>query len=476
LNILLGLDAGDFRQGVSAAVDEVLRLRKNVRLISKEERVSRATVRAAIREQLAQDREAAQAAKQQQREALRQSTLNNRLNAQLDAQAARERVQAARQKVRDDTRQHRDESGLIRDNLRQAREAAREAARADQQRRQSLQNVSRGIGSVGNAAASAAGAVREMLTFAGSRVASGVAASFQGIAQAIGSIIGPTERVGQTVSNVVGGLGMALGKGLGAVGDLLGTTISMVGTVAGKLVGGLLNLIPLVGPALAGIANALGGIVSAAGAALGAVARVLGEIIGGFAQLGGEILGGVVSALVNVGTMAVVTAARFEQMELAFAGMLGSADRAKAVLDDLFQFAAVTPFSFAGVTQATQRLLAFGFSAENAVGIMKRMADVAAAMPEGIDEGLKRVTRAIGEMQAKGRVSAQEMRQLADAGLPVWDALARHLSTGQRPVGAGRHRVPAEPLRALRGHGGQTRPVHARPVQHAQGQRKPRAA
>jgi len=39
------------------------------------------------------------------------------------------------------------------------------------------------------------------------------------------------------------------------------------------------------------------------------------------------------------------------------------------------------------------------------------------------------VTRAIGEMQAKGRVSAQEMRQLADAGLPVWDALARHLST-----------------------------------------------
>lgn len=129
----------------------------------------------------------------------------------------------------------------------------------------------------------------------------------------------------------------------------------------------------------------------------------------------------------SVAVEAVSTAAKFEQMEIAFTGMLGSADKAKSVLDDLFQFAATTPFTFEGVTQATQRLLAFGFSAENAVGIVKQMADVAAAMPEGIDEGLKRVTRAIGEMQAKGRVSAQEMRQLADAGIPVWDALAQRI-------------------------------------------------
>lgn len=339
----------------------------------------------------------------------------------------RAREQAARQKVRDDTRQHRDESWLIRDRLKQQREAARESARAANQQRQAMLGVSRGIGNVGNAAASAAASVRGMMTFGAGRVAGGVGGALGSVAQVMGSIIGPTERIGQTVSSVIGGSFSAAGKIVGAFGDLLGLTISGASVAIGKLGGSILGLIPLVGPALAGIIGAFGELGGVIGSVVGGAFRVFGEILGGVGKIAGEVAGGLVSALVTVGTSAVAAAVRFEQTQLAFAGMLGSADKAKSVLGDLFDFAARTPFSFEGVTQATQRLLAFGFSAENAVGIMKRMADVAAAMPEGLDEGLKRVTRAIGEMQAKGRVSAQEMRQLADAGIPVWDALATRI-------------------------------------------------
>ena len=57
--------------------------------------------------------------------------------------------------------------------------------------------------------------------------------------------------------------------------------------------------------------------------------------------------------------------AKFEQAEVAFESLLGSAEKAKDLMEDLSKFTAKTPFRFEDVAQSTRTLLSFGVEAEN---------------------------------------------------------------------------------------------------------------
>jgi len=58
--------------------------------------------------------------------------------------------------------------------------------------------------------------------------------------------------------------------------------------------------------------------------------------------------------------------ATMESNEVAFANFLGSTEKARAYLDDLYGIASRTPFEFPELTGAARRFLAFGFSAGQA--------------------------------------------------------------------------------------------------------------
>lgn len=122
----------------------------------------------------------------------------------------------------------------------------------------------------------------------------------------------------------------------------------------------------------------------------------------------------------------VKTAASFEQADIAFETLLGSGDAAKKMFDDLKEFAAKTPFEIPGLLDATKRLLAYGFAAQEVIPMLTSVGDAAAGLGLGT-EGLNRIIVALGQMRAKGAVQAEEMRQLAEAGIPAWDALAKKL-------------------------------------------------
>ena len=132
------------------------------------------------------------------------------------------------------------------------------------------------------------------------------------------------------------------------------------------------------------------------------------------------------AAFVFAGAASVKMSGDFSMTRKAFESMLGSADKAKEFLDDLAQFAAKTPFEFTGLTQASKKLLAYGFTAEQVIPLLTTIGDASSAVGLG-QEGINRVTLALGQMNAKGKVTAQEMRQLAETGLPVWDILAKKL-------------------------------------------------
>lgn len=123
------------------------------------------------------------------------------------------------------------------------------------------------------------------------------------------------------------------------------------------------------------------------------------------------------------------TASAAEQAEIAFTTMLGGADKAKEMLDSLAAFAAKTPFELAGLTEASQKLLAYGFKAKEVIPLLTAVGDATAGLGTG-QQGIDSITRALGQMKAKGKVSAEEMLQLTEAGVPAWQMLADTISKG----------------------------------------------
>lgn len=136
-----------------------------------------------------------------------------------------------------------------------------------------------------------------------------------------------------------------------------------------------------------------------------------------YGTMAAGMLGGVVTMT------GLKTASMLEQTGIAFEVILGSAKEAKKMTEWLAQTTLETPFQLEGLTHATQRLLAFGFGAEEARKHLITIGDAAAATGMGA-EGIERISLALGQMQGKQKIQSQEMRQLTEAGIPAWEMLA----------------------------------------------------
>ncbi|MBP2323350.1 tape measure domain-containing protein [Kibdelosporangium banguiense] len=112
-----------------------------------------------------------------------------------------------------------------------------------------------------------------------------------------------------------------------------------------------------------------------------------------------------------------------EQANIAFTTLLGSAVKADAFLRKLQAFAATTPFEFPELQTAASSLISIGIDAEKVIPIMTTLGNVTSGMGTGA-EGFKRATVAIQQMNAAGRITAEDLWQLRDAGIPVFDLLA----------------------------------------------------
>jgi len=85
--------------------------------------------------------------------------------------------------------------------------------------------------------------------------------------------------------------------------------------------------------------------------------------------------------------------------------------------------AIASPFDLKGVTIALRTALAYGMNLDMAKRLTRATIDFSAA--SGLSsETLTRIARAMGQVQGKGRLMAEEVRQMADAGLPVLQIMA----------------------------------------------------
>lgn len=125
---------------------------------------------------------------------------------------------------------------------------------------------------------------------------------------------------------------------------------------------------------------------------------------------------------------------QMESLNQSFTVMLGSAAAASRVTQSLAKFANETPFELAGVSKVATMLLSTQKIAERQlIPTLKKIGDVSAASAEGFS-AFPRVARALSQMLTKGRVTAEEMMQLAEAGVPAWQHLADAMGKSQAQV------------------------------------------
>lgn len=121
----------------------------------------------------------------------------------------------------------------------------------------------------------------------------------------------------------------------------------------------------------------------------------------------------------------------FQQLDVAFRTMLGSAEKANALMLQLVRTAATTPFDLQGVAQGAKQLLAYGIAAEDVNDTLVRCGDVAA----GLSIPLGDLVYLYGTTMTQGRMFTQDLRQFQGRGIPIAEELAKVLGTTTDKLG-----------------------------------------
>lgn len=104
--------------------------------------------------------------------------------------------------------------------------------------------------------------------------------------------------------------------------------------------------------------------------------------------------------------------ATIEGYQTSFEVMTGSAQEAKAVVEELTDFAAKTPFEMQDLAETVQLLMNYGFAADEAMDRMSMLGDIA----QGDAEKMNRIATAYGQMSSAGKVQLEDIKQMIEAG------------------------------------------------------------
>lgn len=119
---------------------------------------------------------------------------------------------------------------------------------------------------------------------------------------------------------------------------------------------------------------------------------------------------------------------QYSGAKIGFSTLLGET-AGQQMMDDLDEFAKKSPFDTSGVISNAQKMLAMGWDAEKIVEDMETIGNAAAATGN-LNQGLESIVRAMSQIKTKGKLSAEELNQLAEAGIAAKPMLAEALGYG----------------------------------------------
>ena len=151
--------------------------------------------------------------------------------------------------------------------------------------------------------------------------------------------------------------------------------------------------------------------------------------------IGGIVISQAFYELLNIMEQLVHGAIEFSQnmqdASVAFEYLMkGSGTSAESFLNALKDIALKSPLDTTDLTASARKLMAMGFSAKATVPALSILTDTAAVFSNSagdMSDMIDHISLAFGQMLASGKVSAQELRQLYNAGLPIYDLLSEGL-------------------------------------------------
>lgn len=126
----------------------------------------------------------------------------------------------------------------------------------------------------------------------------------------------------------------------------------------------------------------------------------------------------------------VAVRSEFQQLEISFGTMLKSKEKANALMAQLTDLAAKTPFGLQEVSEGAKRLLAFQVPAQEVTETLRRMGDVAAGL--GVPMG--QLIHVYGQVKAQGKLMTNDLYQFMNAGIPIIAELSKVVGKSETEI------------------------------------------
>lgn len=120
----------------------------------------------------------------------------------------------------------------------------------------------------------------------------------------------------------------------------------------------------------------------------------------------------------------------FQQLEIAFSTMLGNKKQADALMQQLIDTAATTPFGMNDIANSAKQLLAYGAEADKVNETLVRLGDIAAGLSIPIND----LAYLYGTTMVQGRLYTQDLNQFLNRGIPLVDELAKQFGVTKGEV------------------------------------------
>ena len=144
----------------------------------------------------------------------------------------------------------------------------------------------------------------------------------------------------------------------------------------------------------------------------GGINSLIGKFTSAKTAVSGFLVAFGASALVDFGRQAIDAESKVEQLEISFRTLLGSQEKASALIAEIKAYGTVTPYDTEGLAQAARLMLSYGMSSSKIMPTLKMLGDIAM----GDKDKLQSLTLAFSQMSASGRVCKEDLNQMVDAG------------------------------------------------------------
>lgn len=130
---------------------------------------------------------------------------------------------------------------------------------------------------------------------------------------------------------------------------------------------------------------------------------------------------GIGTSIVGLGSQMIQTRKQFQMIDSSIQTLLGSKEKADALLSQVKQYAAISPLELSSIASATQMMLGFNLEAEEVPKFISAIGDVSM----GEAGKFNSLTLAFSQMSATGKLMGQDLNQMINAGFNPLSEISR---------------------------------------------------